>query len=303
MRPLTIILIAVALLAGGGATFMAKRVVEMRARESAGEQAELVRDVDVLVAANTLPMGRRLREQDLRWDRWPTETVEATHVIARQEGRAALDHLKGRVLRRGVVAGEPLTEAAVFEPGEGGVMPELISPGKKAIGIVVNAATSASGFILPGDLVDVVLTLDLSRTTGSALPSGGRFVAETILQNVRVLAVDQSIEPTPSGRSTVRKSTSSASGKGGADGEGGESENIAMVGKTVALEVTSEQAERVLAAQVSGKLSLVLRSLAREPEIVARNGAPYVSDVEVSQALKSASAGKVRVIRAGQSSP
>lgn len=302
MRPMTIILIAVALLAGGGATFMAKQVLEARAQESAERQAELARDVDVLVAANVLPMGRRLRAQDLRWDRWPTATVEATRVVTRQEGRPPLEHLQGTVLRRSVVPGEPITESAVFEPGKGGLMPGLIGPGKKAIGIVVSAATSASGFILPGDFVDVVLTLDLNMTKGGGLPSGGRYVAETILQEVRVLAVDQDVEPNGTGGSTVRRSTKPTSRDSGSDSEDGQPENIAMVGKTVALEVTSEQAERVLAAQVSGKLSLVLRSLAHGPENQIANSVPFVSDVEVSRALKSASSGRVRVIKAGQSS-
>jgi len=299
MRPMTIILIAGTLLAAGGATFMAKQAIEARAQENAERQAELARDVDVLVAAKSLPMGRQLREQDLRWDRWPTATVEATQVITRQEGRPALDHLGGSVLRRGVMTGEPVTKAVVFVPGEAGLMPGLIRPGMKAVGIVVNAASSASGFILPGDLVDVVLTLDLSRSMGGILKSGGRYVAETILHNVRVLAVDQDVEPNGSGRSTVRKSTKSSASEDESDGEA----SMAMVGKTVALELTAEQTERVLAAQVSGKLSLALRSLAEGVERPEGDFMPFVSDVEVSQALKSASSGKVRVIRAGQSAP
>ena len=301
MRPMTVILIAVALLAGGGATYTAKQVIEARTRENAERQKELQRDVDVLVAAADLPMGRQLHERDLRWERWPKVTAEKTQVVMRQDGRSTLEHLKGNVLRRGVMPGEPVTEAAVFQPGKGGLMPGLISPGKKAVGITVNAATSASGFILPGNFVDVVLTLDLSRITGEGLPSGGRYAAETILRNVRVLAVDQDVEPNGSGRSTVRKSTKA--GSSGNDAEGDDSESIAMVGKTVALEVTPEQAERVLTAQVSGKLSLVLRSLANGAETQYGNNVPFISDVEVSRALKTASSGKVRVIRAGQSSP
>lgn len=301
MRPLTIFLIAIALLAGGGATYTAKQAIEKRARESAEHREHLKRDVDVLVAAADVPMGRRLREQDLRWDRWPVTTAEATRVVTRTDGRSALDHLNGKVLRRGVVAGEPVTEATVFVPGKAGLMPGLISPGMKAVGILVNAASSASGFVLPGDLVDVVLTVDLSRAVGGFLPSGGRYVAETILEHVRVLAVDQDVEPSRSGRSTtVRKSTKAAPGDDGTDGD---PDSIAMVGKTVALEVTAEQAERVLTAQVSGKLSLVLRSLAVGAEGPVADAAPFVSDIDVSKALKSASSGKVRVIKAGQASP
>lgn len=294
MRPVTTILIAVSLLAAGGATFVGKRLIEKRAADAVERQAELARDVEVLVAARDVAQGRMLKNEDLRWDRWPLATVEATGVVRRNGTKAPLDHLSGQALRRNIVAGEPITEAAVFTPGKGGLMPGLISPGMKAVGIVVNAASTASGFVLPGDVVDVILTVDIAKA-GGQLPGGGRIVAETILGGVRVLAVDQEFGGEGASKSTTKKSRK----KQEEAPPGEEPKDVAMVGKTVAIEVTDEQAQRVLAAQTAGKLSLALRSLADGTEDMPR-GVAFVADVDASRAIRAGLGGGVRVIKGGQ---
>lgn len=296
MRPVTTILIAVSLLAAGGATFVGKRVIEKRSADAAERMRELSRDIEVLVAARDLPQGRLLKNDDLRWERWPLGTVEVTKVVARDGTKAPLDHLTGKALKRAMVAGEPVTDVSLFEPGKaGGLMPGLIAPGMKAVGITVSAASSASGFVLPGDIVDVILTIDVNKTGGS-LPGGGRIVAETILSAVKVLAVDQDIG---SNQGSV-KSTTKKSKKPQQVGEPGtEPKNLAIVGKTLAVEVTSDQAHRVLAAQTAGKLSLALRSMAEGTEDMPR-GPAFVSDVDVSRAIRAGFGGGIRLIKGGQ---
>lgn len=295
MRPVTTILIAVSLLAAGGATFVGKRVIEKRSADATARQEELSRDVEVLVAARDIPQGILLKNEDLRWERWPLGTVEVTKVIRRDGTKAAIDHLEGKALKRSVVAGEPVTEAVVFLPGKGGLMPGLISPGMKAVGITVTAASSASGFVLPGDFVDVILTVDVKKT-GGTLPGGGRIVAETILSGVKVLAVDQDFG---SGDGNVKSTTKKSKKKKQQEEAGEDAKDVAMVGKTVAIEVTGDQAHRVLAAQTAGKLSLALRSMAEGTEDVPR-GADFASDLDVSRALKAGFGGGVRVIKGGQ---
>ena len=300
MRPISAVLIAVALMGGGGATFMAKKYIENRAAETAAREEELKRDVEVLVASRDLKQGHVLKATDLRWDRWPVPTAEATKVVTRETEKEILDHLPGTALRRAVVAGEPVTEGVVFKPGAPGMMPGMIAPGKRAVGIKVSPETSASGFVLPGDYVDVMAMIDLGRTAAGRSSTGrsANFATEIVLTGVRVLAVDQGIQ----GGEQQSKSKSSKKKKEEKkkDKEEAAPEAVAMIGRTVALEVTPEEAQRLVAAQSVGELSLLLRSLAQGTEEEPR-GVPYVTDADASAAVRNASSGNgIKVIKGGR---
>jgi pilus assembly protein CpaB len=297
MRPVTAVLIAVTLLGAGGAAFTAKKFIERRAAQAVEMQEKAKRDVPVLVAARAIEQGTLLKEEDLRWDPWPVFTAEAAKVVVRLPDKKILDHLPGKGLARTVMAGEPIRPEMVFDAGKGSLMPGVLSPGMRAVGITVSAASAASGFVLPGDRVDVILILDTSKG-GAPMPGGGRYVAETVLQNVRVLAVDQILAsaqaPKPKGKKAAakpKKGEDVAEDKGPA--------TIAMVGKTIAVEVSSEQAEQVLIAAKVGSLALALRSLAQGTEDEPR-GVPYATDLTTSKALQAAHGGAPRVIRGGQ---
>lgn len=298
MRPVTAVLIAVTLLGAGGAAFTAKKFIERRAAQAVELQEKAKRDIPVLVAARPLQQGAILKDSDLRWDMWPVFTAEASKVVVQTPGKAILDHLPAKGLARAVMAGEPIRSDMVFDAGKGSLMPGVLSPGMRAVGITVNAASAASGFVLPGDRVDVILILDTSKGGGAKMPGGGRYVAETVLQNVRVLAVDQTLAsenaPKPKGKKAAAKPKK---GEAGAEETG--PTTIAMVGRTVAVEVTIEQAEQVLIAARVGDLALALRSLAQGTEGDPR-GVPYATDVSTSKALQAVHGGAPRVIRGGQ---
>jgi pilus assembly protein CpaB len=216
----------------------------------------------------------------------------------RDAGKPALVQAPGTAVRRNVTAGEPISAENLFTPGRGtGFMAAMVSPGMKAIGVTVTAASTASGFVLPGDLVDVVLTVDLRRNDMS-LPGGGRYASEVILRDVRVLAVDQTLTPGSSTVTGVGRRPGSKSGAAQAKDDSGTPGEVAMVGKTVALEVTPADGERLLAAQAAGTLSLALRSLAI-PENKEDPNSSFVSDVDSSRALRMAVGGGVKVIKGG----
>lgn len=298
MRPVTIILITAALLAAGGAVVLVNRVVQHRVAEAADAREAAAREVEILVAAHDLPQGHILREADLRWNRWPTGTADPARVILRKQDETALESVAGSATRRAVLTGEPLNAAALFKPGTtNGFMPAMITPGKKAVGITVTAASTASGFVLPGDIVDVILTIDL-RKAEVTLPGGGRYASETILRNVRVLAVDQALNPgavvNPKTRRAARQPEAPA-----AEAAPPPPEETAVVGKTVAIEMTGEESERVLAAQAAGSLSLALRSLAY-PATAEGTAPAYTRDVDMSRVLRMATGGGVKVIKGGE---
>jgi pilus assembly protein CpaB len=289
MRPLTIALVAGALLATGGVALIAEKMIRGAAEDAAAREKSVPAHVDVLVAARGVPQGRILTDADLRWDPWPKETAESTHVILRIADKDIRAHLPGSATRRSLIAGEPITAAAVFNPGDGsGFMSQMIAPGKKAVGVTVTAASTASGFILPGDLVDVILTIDLQKAE-VVLPSGGRFASQTILRSVKVLAVDQSLDASEAKPAKRRRSSKKEEEAATPDTDAVPQEDIAIVGKTVALEVTPVEAERVMAAQAAGTLSLSLRSFAVDE-----------TQREGTTGLRSATGGGVRIVKGGE---
>lgn len=296
MRPVTAILITVSLVAAGGAGLLAKRVVDSRAKQAAAALAERQRDVEVLVAARDLQQGKALKSDDLKWVPWPIATAEAAKVVVRLGGQEPLQHLQGNVLRRNVVAGEPMSDALVFKPGHGALMPGLLAPGTRAIGITVSAQASASGFVLPGDRVDVVATVKFEKDAENK--HAVRYATVTVATNVRVLAVDQDMGAAGSAPKATKKKKKKEKEP---EGEGG-TEDVAMVGKTVAIEVTPEEAERILNLQTFAKLALALRSMAEGTESVPRK-VPYVTDRDLIKDMTGGSTGggesAVKIIRAG----
>jgi pilus assembly protein CpaB len=136
------------------------------------------------------------------------------------------------VVRSPVIAGQPLTTLNVIHADSASFMSATLMPGMRAVAITVSVASVAGGFILPNDRVDLVLT--------QQMPEGHRFRSATILQDVRVLAIDQAAQDTGKQEKT-QKAVSDV--------------------KTATLELSPEQAEKATRAQASGTLSLLLRPL------------------------------------------
>ncbi|MBI5165408.1 MAG: Flp pilus assembly protein CpaB [Magnetospirillum sp.] len=266
MRPIAVLMVVVAALAAGMAAFLAKRWVDAESNRQAQMGAPMV---EVLVAAREIPVGSVLQAADLRYDRWPTAAVTPRLVVRHGNDDPKLKHI-GLVARRALGEGEPFSATAAFRQDGSGVMAGMLGPGMRAVSISITNASGVSGFITPGDRVDVVLAADFSKTDSADVAKGSapmaRFAAETVLEDVRVLAIDQQI---------VAKNKDSA----------------AMTGKTATVEVTAKQAEVLVTAGMMGQLSLVLRSVVRVPDGQAEP-APlgreeFTTDVEASRALQS----------------
>jgi pilus assembly protein CpaB len=223
-------LLSLALLMSGGAVVLtqqwlqgAVRQATAEARAGSGGAAAPVAARRVLVAATALPAGTVLKADHLRWQAWPSEAAGGYLTDA----DVRLDQMTGAVVRSGLEAGEPLTRGRVAQPGERGVMAAVLRPGYRAVTVSVTASSAVAGFAVPGDHVDLIL----SRQAGE-----GRFVSETVLTDVRVLATDQR-----------------AAAEAGKD---------VVVPQTATLEVTPKGAEVVAVVTELGRLSLALRSLA-----------------------------------------
>jgi pilus assembly protein CpaB len=231
---LRIIVLVIAIGAGGfaGWLVLSKQAVDAPA-PSAVASAPAILMEDVLVAATDLSQGQTIDDGKLRWQSWPKDAIPP-NFISRKTKPDASTSLKGSIVRSYLVAGEPIREEKLFR-GSAGLLAALLPVGKRAVAIRVSAESTAGGFVLPNDRVDVIQTM--TRQAGNQSEN----LSRTLLSNIRVLAVDQKADDT----------------KGDA----------AVVGKTVTLELSPVQAETVASGQATGALSLALRSVADTDEV------------------------------------
>jgi len=220
MKAARVVVLIVALGAGGLAALLAGRPGKV------APQPEVQANVtDVLVAKSEIPLGQPVRAEDLEWQAWPAAI--AGNFIRKQDRPDAMQMLAGHVARAPFVAGEPIRDAKLADPKGGGVMAAILPTGARAISTQISPETGAGGFILPNDRVDVIVTKKVGMD---------QMVSETILSDVRVLAVDQTLEE-KNGQKVV-------------------------IGKTATLELARGQAEALALGQRAGTISLALRSLA-----------------------------------------
>lgn len=181
-----IIVLAVALLAAIGALVMVRGLGN---RTQKAEPTVAVTGPRVLVASKDVAPGAALQPSDLEWRMW-TPTALSPSFIEESEDAKALETYTGAVARQALVAGEPIIEGRVVKPGDQGFMAAIVAPGFRAVSVPISEETAASGFILPNDRVDVILTrkvnvLDIGGGSTEEVRSG------IVLTNVRVLAIDK----------------------------------------------------------------------------------------------------------------
>jgi len=232
MKKARVVILAVALIAGLTAAYLAMNLV--RAPADASLPPTAINTVDVLVAAKDIPVGTNVDATALEWRAWPDSGVSPTYIVRSKRPNGPTE-LGGTIARGSFFAGEPITEAKLVHTDRG-FMSAILPPGKVAVATTTSASTGAGGFILPNDHVDVIMT----RAVVSGQAPGGaaeqKLVPETILTNVRVLAIDQTVME-QNGKQVV-------------------------VGQTATLELSPQQAEIITVAQrISEKLTLALRSL------------------------------------------
>jgi pilus assembly protein CpaB len=194
---------------------------------------------EILAATATLSSGTLLRTKDVIWQPLdgaaepdqilrPPDAAGAANLELDQQTRA---EVYGAALRAGVTAGDPIRRGAIVKPGDRDFLRIVLSPRARAIAIPVATGGASTGLLYPGDRVDVILT----QTFKNDPPLTRRSVSETVVESLRVLAVDA-----PDAKSTGASNS---------------------FGRTVTLEVTPEQAEKINVAAELGKLSLTLRGI------------------------------------------
>lgn len=272
MKPARIIVICVAAVAAIGLALVVRAMGSPSKEPTAVATAAPVEArpmAKVLVAAQDLQPGRRLEASDLEWKDWPLDQVNSAYITdgttpipaarepagedgkAKPEGAVAAvtrvandlatggakaDYV-GSVVREQIFAGEPIIMRKIVRAGDSGYMAAYLEPGMRAMAIRVTVETAAGGFILPGDRVDVVLTRETNLgNLGASEGERSKFASSTVMQNIKVLAIDQSTRA-------------------------GDDEQT-VIGATATLEVGPRDAEALALAKSEGELSLILRSYA-----------------------------------------
>lgn len=231
-----VIMIVAALVVALGAAFGVNQMMRgSAAPEVRAAAAPEITGPQVLVATRPLPVGTILTAEALRFQPWPEGLVrnDAYYV----QGQADMSALVGSVVRVALTAGAPVTRGSLVNPDDRGFLAAALGPGMRAITVPLSPDQGVGGFVFPGDRVDVLMTAELVNEQDDKIKL---FTSETIVRNLRVLAVDQNTNPGNGENGTVTPT----------------------VVATVTLEATPQIAERIAVARSVGTISLALRSLA-----------------------------------------
>jgi pilus assembly protein CpaB len=239
----------------------------------------------VLVAKQDLKVADRIAPENVAWESWPTGSVntvfitggvvapqnnlavQATNALVNvQRGDAALQTVAGALVREPIAKNEPITAAKLVR-GDGSYMAVKLPTGMRAMSMPITAQSAAGGFVLPGDRVDVMLSV--KGQPGAADPSHAAG-AQLVMRNLLVLAIDQNTEAKP--------------------------QQAAMIGSTATLQVPAGDVDSLSRAETQGELSLVLRSLADAGATSGRVG-PSANMGDVIRVYRSGQVSEVRVTR------
>jgi len=230
------------------AAYLAKGFIGKKPRTEVVE-VNTVATVPILVAKRDVLMGEKLLPGSMDWQPWPEKSVSET-MITQKEDPDALRKYEAARARLAIFLGEPIIEKKVVMPTETGFMAAILPKGMRAIAVRVSEESGAGGFILPNDRVDVVLT----RKVDDDAASSKTVTSETILSNVKVLAIDQAFR------------------------REGDGEQVIVAKKTATLELNPQQSEVVSMAESLGQLSLMLRSIAENGDKGLDDGGPQLSE-------------------------
>jgi pilus assembly protein CpaB len=244
---LRIVILIAALFAGGVAAWMALALRGQPTVVTTANPPTPAPVQDVLVAAANLGPGQALTKENMRWQSWPENALPPASIIRSAKPDALETKPKGladSIVRSRMTSGDPIRDENLV-PLNAGFLSAMLPSGKRAVAVRISAQTTAGGFIVPSDRVDVVLTVAQDKNEP---------VSSTILRDVPVLAIDQTADERSKDESGKTKAT--------------------VVGKTATLELDPSQVEIITAGETQGTLSLALRSAADNGEVTRVQHSP-----------------------------
>lgn len=226
MKLTSILMAAIGMSFAGGSAFVAYDFMETRTNRAAAEQSPEL--VEIMIANQDIAFGETIEAHMISPRPWPTDALP-DGAFTLIQGLIPSDGQEARRARSPISQGQPVLVSQVSEFGEKVTIVETLSENGRAVAITVSAETAAGGFVTPGDYVDVILTQG----------GGDDLRAVTILQNIRVIAVDQ---------------------------DANERSDAPQISQTVTVDVSAPQGQTLALAQRAGRLSLMLRDFSTEDD-------------------------------------
>ena len=239
-------------------------------------QEAAVEYVSVLAIDADVSVGDRISEGIITEIEWPAEAV-TPNLINTEDQPDAKQEFINALARTPMVAGETLTREKVIMAGDSGVMAAILKPGMRAVTVRISVDTAAGGFIQPGDKVDIILRENFqvrrpqNDTSTRTIERDNIYIAKTLFENVKVLAIDQTFTSGP---------------------ENG----AAIPGSTATFELSQPDAELLQESTGYGDIFLTLRGV---------NGASYKarSAARITRTEEEAAPTTISVFRAGEATP
>ena len=274
MRLLVICLIILAVFGAGGAVILVKKFIDagnQSQSSSVSETGKKIKTIFVLVADATLQPGTLIKTASYRWQQWPNDAVTENYFTETNNIAGVPEEIKEFKIRQPIFKGTPITKEMVFKTDTVGVLPGLLKNDMRAMSVSVRSPNGPVGLILPGDKVDVIVTMEMQklisdyqtsekRELSDKEPPPVKYGAETILKNITVIAIDQNFESKEVSEKPI---------------------------STVTLELSSIDAEKLAVAKSMGNINLVLRSAVNSALPETNNS--FTSDILVSNTLRVAS--------------
>jgi pilus assembly protein CpaB len=229
-----------------------------------------VKTTPVLVAAKNIEVGERLAAGSITWKDWPTDNVLDMMITKDEKPDADVAFAETRA-KIPMFEGEAINDKKIVDPKTGGFMSAVLPKGMRAISVAISERSSAGGFILPNDRVDIIVTKKIGGSGNNSVSK-----SEAVITNVRVLAINQIFQQAKEGEDIAVKE-----------------------GQTATVEITAEQAEVVTRVESEGELSLALRSIAESDGKAMQEG-PQLTEKYRPGDGKKARSSDVMFIRYGR---
>src|SRR3954471_9169440 len=175
MRARVLLLLTLAIVLAAGTAWLARQWLTAQRLAQMAESAPMIAPKpsrSILIARAALQRGQILRPEDLIWQVWPDGELDKNYIVL--GGPRGPDSFAGWVVRNPVAVGEPITEEKIIAPGDRGFLAAVLIPGMRAISVPVTVTSGISGFIFPGDRVDLVLSYPVPSPAGSKNDSIGK---------------------------------------------------------------------------------------------------------------------------------
>jgi pilus assembly protein CpaB len=259
-------MLGLAAVLAGASVFLARNWIQEQTRPVVVQQPAESNTAMVVVASKPLGFGNTVRREHLRLVKWPGDAVPEGAFTSIEE---VVGDKEERVVLRTVEINEPVLKSKVSGFGGKASLAAVLTPDMRAVTIRVNDVAGVAGFVLPGDRVDVLLTRD--RTGGGTGNNANNLITDVLLQNVKVLGIDQ---------------------------DANQSKELPSVAKAVTLEVSPQQAQKLALASQLGSLALMLRNVAdAEAESVKTVSTRDLSVGEVNEPAQVATAPKKKITK------